>query len=309
MAPAPRAPVDGPRAGATGAPAPGRSRASAPVGFDTVTATRAAAAAVDPSRAPAHAEPALLLLVLAFPAGTAPVRTARPARQLPPPVGEARPGLCVPPGDHPAHPDLALPTRVGHEPVAVGLDATRLLHGWDPLGGGNEVEVERRFVIRPATADRPAEHVWPPSELHPEGAVAPDRRRPVRLEVGVLLDLLGTTEGRVVAGAGTPFALRSEPAAHAERALRRLRVTRPLPAWESHLTAWFAQPGGGLRYRLTHPVAELVATGWLVDGHEVDGRDTVAHEVDGHDSVAHEVDGRDTGARATDAGQERSRGR
>jgi hypothetical protein len=264
------------------------------VAVDTVTATRATAAPADPSRAPAPAEPAVLLGLLAFPAGTTPVRTARPARQLPPPVGEARPGLCVPPGDHPTHPELALPTTPAPEPVAVALDRTRLLHGWDPLGGGNEVEVERRFVVRPATDDHPAEHVWPPSELHPEGAVAPDRRRPVRLEVGVLLDLLGTTEGRVVAEAGTPFALRSEPAVHAERVLRRLRVTRPLPAWESHLTAWFAQPGGGLRYRLTHPVAELVATGWLVDAHELD---------------AHELDARETDTSGTAPGQEQSRGR
>ena len=212
----------------------------------------------------------MLLLFVAFPAGTAPARTVRPARQLPPPVGEARPGLCVPPGDHPTHPDLALPALPAPAPTGVPLTATRLLHGWDPLGGGNEVELERRFVVRPATDHRAAEHVWPAAELHPEGAVAPDRRRPVRLEVGALLDLLGGTEGRVVTGAGTPFAHRAQPAEHAGRLLRRLRVARPLPAWESHLTAWFAQPGGGLRYRLTHPVAELVATGWLVDAGEVD---------------------------------------
>ena len=209
--------------------------------------------------------PSVLLLFVAFPAGTAPVRTARPARQLPPPVREARPGLCCPPGDHPAHPDLALPRQPGPVPVPVPVEGTGLLHGWDPLGGGHERDLERRFIVRPATGGHPAEHHWPPSELHPEGAVAPDRRRPVRLEVGALLDLLGSPEGRVLAEGGTPFAQRAEPAANAGRPLRRLRVARALPAWESHLCAWFAQPGGGLRYRLTHPVAELVATGWLVD--------------------------------------------
>ena len=210
-------------------------------------------------------DPSVLLLFVAFPAGTAPVRTARPARQLPPAVREARPGLCCPPGDHPAHPDLALPRQPAPVPAAVPVEGTDLLRGWDPLGGGNEHDLERRFVVRPATDGHPAEHFWPPAELHPEGAVAPDRRRPVRLEVGALLDLLGSPEGRVLAEGGTPFARRAEPAANAGRPLRRLRVARVLPAWESHLSAWFAQPGGGLRYRLTHPVAELVATGWLVD--------------------------------------------
>ena len=215
---------------------------------------------------PRSNDPAVLLLLLvAFPAGTAPVRTARPARQLPPPVREARPGLCCPPGDHPAHPDLALPRQPVPVPAAVPVEGTDLLRGWDPLGGGNEHDVERRFVVRPASGGHPAEHFWPPAELHPEGAVAPDRRRPVRLEVGALLDLLGSPEGRVLAEGGTPFAQRAEPAANAGRPLRRLRVARALPAWESHLSPWFAQPGGGLRYRLTHPVAELVATGWIVD--------------------------------------------
>jgi hypothetical protein len=35
--------------------------------------------------------------------------------------------------------------------------------------------------------------------------------------------------------------------------------------WRAVSAAWFAQPGGGVRYRATHSAQELVALGHLAD--------------------------------------------
>jgi hypothetical protein len=69
----------------------------------------------------------------------------------------------------------------------------------------------------------------------------------------------------VFAAAGTPFAQRSLPPAHLEHGYRCYRVLRPVPVWRSVSAAWFAQSGGGVRYRTTHSALELVALGYLAD--------------------------------------------
>lgn len=35
--------------------------------------------------------------------------------------------------------------------------------------------------------------------------------------------------------------------------------------WQSVAAPWFCQPGGGVRYRTTYPVDDLVALGYLVE--------------------------------------------
>jgi len=85
------------------------------------------------------------------------------------------------------------------------------------------------------------------------------------LEEGTEIDRFGRWEGRVFAAAGTPFAQRSLPPAHLEHGYRRYRVLRPIPVWRAVSAAWFAQSGGGVRYRTTHSALELVALGYLAD--------------------------------------------
>lgn len=211
-------------------------------------------------------------LIVGFPLGVSPRPSLCPARQLPlpRPYVEPRPGLCCPVADHPAHallPDpvhLALFAAERSSPVAaIELSESGLLKGYDPLGGMHERELERRFVVRGPTESRPGAYAWPPCEVHPEGAADSYLRTPRVLAPGIELELLGSARGRVLTAANTPLAQRSVPAEYAELALSRLWVQASLPVWQVHVAAWFGQPGGGTRYRLTQPVAELIASGVL----------------------------------------------
>jgi hypothetical protein len=144
----------------------------------------------------------------------------------------------------------------GHDPAA-------LTEGHDPLGGQHERDFDRRFVVRPGSGrdTLDIEYAWPPGELFPEGATAPGE--PEVLEPGTIIDRFGTPEGRVFAAADTPFASRSLPPSHLRAGYRRYRVVRPLPVWSGISAAWFAQPGGGVRYRTVYPAVDLVALGYL----------------------------------------------
>ncbi len=221
-------------------------------------------------------DPALAVFwIHMFPIGHLPVASYRPARQLPPPPQELdyAAGLRFEPGDHPeshlvdtsprpaAPPVLGPPRGVGDPAVAA------LTEGHDPIGGDNEREWDRRYLVRfgsvtahGVTADG-VEYNWPPSERHPEGGSAPGEAEV--LDEGAELDRFGPPEGRVFAAAGTPFARRSLPPALLTQGYRRYRVLRPLPVWRAVSAAWFAQPGGGVRYRTTHSAVELVALGYI----------------------------------------------
>ncbi|WP_440898927.1 TNT domain-containing protein, partial [Actinosynnema sp.] len=85
----------------------------------------------------------------------------------------------------------------------------------------------------------------------------------VKLAPGTELDRFGTPEGRVLSRSGTPYPARALPPAAATSGYRRYRVLRELPAHYTLSAEWFGQRGGGARYRATHPVADLVALGYL----------------------------------------------
>lgn len=208
-----------------------------------------------------------------FPIGHLPVATDKPARQLPVPAGECdyAAGLRFPPHDHPQSdtidPTAALtslragirqpappPAEVLPRPPAV------LSEGLDPLGGMNEREWDRRYVVH---AGQRAEFAWPPGERYPEGGCEPGE--PVLLPPDTVLDRFGTALGRVFAEDGTPFAQRSLPPALLDAGYRRYRVLSELPVWRAVSAPWFGQPGGGVRYRSVYSAAELVTLGYLAD--------------------------------------------
>jgi hypothetical protein len=62
---------------------------------------------------------------------------------------------------------------------------------------------------------------------------------------------------------GTSFAARSLPPEGLAAGYHRYEVLRDLPMWWALSTAWFGQPGGGVRYRAVYPAADLVASGFL----------------------------------------------
>lgn len=208
-----------------------------------------------------------------FPIGHMPVAASRPSHQLPPPPPEHdRPGGSrIPPQDHPRSAavdgaDALERIRTGEAHTGTARARVRpsadhrrlpaeLSAGHDPLGGLNELEWAARYLTRAGARD---EHAWPAGEGGSEAV-------PVVLGPDAVLDHLGSGEGRVLAAEATPFPQRSLPVEHLDRDHRRYRVLRPLPAWRSVSAPWFGQPGGGIRYRTTHPLVELVALGHLVE--------------------------------------------
>jgi Tuberculosis necrotizing toxin len=228
-------------------------------------------------RPPGQDDPLTLFLFYLFPPDHAAQPAQRPALQLaaPPEQFGLAPGLCFPPGDHPqsglvegAVPDIG--DGPLHLPVGLDRDAEpvrTLTTDYDPLGGMHEREWDRRFLVREADPERHvrAEYAWPPGEAYPEGGCGPDTLEPVVLEPGAVLDRFGDPAGRVFVADGTPYPQRSLPPDHQAHGYHRYHVDLPLPVWYTVSAAWFGQPGGGVRYRTTHSVTELVALGYLTD--------------------------------------------
>ncbi|GAA2841701.1 hypothetical protein GCM10010452_82450 [Crossiella cryophila] len=217
-----------------------------------------------------------LFLVHLFPLGHLPRPANRPDRQLPRPRAELdyAAGLRFAPHDHPQS-GLITGYPVAPVPRTPGLAADHpavlaLIPDYDPLGGQHERDWDRRFLARAASADRPAEYAWPPAELCPEGGVDPDGAEPIVLSVGSVVDRFGPRDGRVFAVDGTPFTERGLPPELIGLGYHRFQVARELPVWRTVAAPWFGQAGGGVRFRATHSVAELLALGFLVElGEEV----------------------------------------
>jgi len=206
-----------------------------------------------------------LFMVYMFPIGHMPTPSSRPARQLLPPPAEVdyAAGLRFPPHDHP---ESGLIQQLGaaadaEAPLPGTGEESGVAEGYDPLGGGNERDWDRRFLVRARTEDRRAEYAWPPGELFPEGGC--DAGEPVVLEPGAVIDRFGTPEGRVFGADGTPYPQRSLPPEHLDAGYRRYKVLAPLPMWQTISAGWFGQSGGGVRYRSVYPAADLVALGYL----------------------------------------------
>lgn len=249
----------------------GAGRPEAPVGMD--------AGGGDSDRPARRSSEVVAFLMYLFPLGHLPVPASKPARQLPAPPGEffVPGGLRFAPQDHPQS-DLVADTAalraaladdapvrqragVAEDHPAVAAASV----GYDPLGGEHERDWDRRFLVRPAdeSGERRAEYAWPPPELFPEGGCAPEATEAVVLAAGTEVDRFGGPEGRVLSLAGTPFGTRALPPEHRAHGYHQYRVLRPLPVWRTVSAAWFAQPGGAVRFRTTYPVADLVAFGYL----------------------------------------------
>jgi hypothetical protein len=207
-----------------------------------------------------------------FPIGYMPVAAVRASRQMPltPELDHAR-GRRFRPQDHPQSSlveDTNALARVRANRARVVADdpdpvPEELVAHHRPFGELNELEWERTYLARPGANGTADGYVWPPAEQFPEGGVEPGE--PVVLEPDTVLDRFGDSSGWVLAPRGTVFAQRCLPPTYRDREYRRYRVTRPLPVWQAVSAPWFAQPGGGVRYRTTYPVADLIALGHLVE--------------------------------------------
>ncbi|TNC18659.1 TNT domain-containing protein, partial [Amycolatopsis alkalitolerans] len=268
----PARPVGPPVAGPVAGAAPRRPAESAPPPRQSPPppANAYAPPQPQPMGAPRQERESIVALfrVHMFPLGHLPVATSRPARQLPvpPPEMDYAPGLRFPPHDHPSS-DLidsaeALEkVRAGYArlPSTAAPPPPALAEGYDPLGGLHERDWERRFLA--GTRQSIPEYAWPPGELYPEGGHEPGE--PELVPEGTLLDRFGGVRGRVFAPEGTPFVKRSLPPSASHGEYRRYRVLRDIPLWTAVSAPWFAQPGGGIRYRAVYSADELVTMGYL----------------------------------------------
>lgn len=204
---------------------------------------------------------AVTFMLHQFPIGYLPVAEGTPSRQLPLDVESG--GPATPPrrcGTVPAeHPNAALVNDAASLPPpsihagewsgpADDSIPAELLTGYDPSGGASDAEWERIYLRRTGYA-------WPDRAAELGSAEV--------LPTGTEVDVLGDTSRREVFAVGTPFARRSQPPAYRHLAYRQFRVRRPVPVWRTVVIPWFEQPGGGTRYRLTHPIVELIALGYL----------------------------------------------
>jgi hypothetical protein len=212
-----------------------------------------------------------LFLVHMFPIGHLPVAADRPASQLPAPAedGDYVAGQRFAPADHPefsrvdagqALTNVLAGLRRSPNPPPSAVPAA-LREGHDPLGGTGERDWNRRFLG--GVRGNVPEYAWPPGQLHPEGGR--ETGEPIVVGEGELLDRFGVEGGRVFAPDGTTFASRSLPPGLLLGEYHRYRVLRPLPVWRTVSAPWFGQPGGGVRYRATHPAGDLVTLGCLAE--------------------------------------------
>lgn len=87
----------------------------------------------------------------------------------------------------------------------------------------------------------------------------------VTLAVGMIVDRIGDTFGRIVFAPRTPFAERALPPEDVHREYRRFRVVRALQVRRDLVPPRLAQPGGGVRYQLPHSLVDLMGLGYLVE--------------------------------------------
>jgi hypothetical protein len=211
-----------------------------------------------------------LFLVHMFPIGHLPVASDRPARQLPAPPADVdyANGLRFPPHDHPESAvidtaDALAKITEGWRRLATppAEPSAELSAGYDPLGELSERDWDRRYLA--GMRGTVPEYAWPPGELYPEGGH--EAGEPELLAPGTVLDRFGDIRGRVFAPDGTAFTQRSLPPSHLSSGWRRYRVVREVPMWRAVSAPWFAQPGGGVRYRALYSADELVTLGYLAD--------------------------------------------
>ena len=87
--------------------------------------------------------------------------------------------------------------------------------------------------------------------------------RAVWLKPGTLLDRFGQPGGRFLAPADASYMGRAVPYDRLKMPYYRYEVRKPLRVAAGKAAPWFDQPGGGIQYRTTLRVQELLAQGYL----------------------------------------------
>jgi len=83
------------------------------------------------------------------------------------------------------------------------------------------------------------------------------------LQPGTVVDRFGPPSGSFVAPAGTPIAQRSLHPSGLTQPLHVYEVVRPVQVQAGRTAPWFDQPGGGMQFRFSQPISELIDAGIL----------------------------------------------
>ncbi len=87
--------------------------------------------------------------------------------------------------------------------------------------------------------------------------------RTIVLKPGTVIDRFGHPGGSFLAPADASYMGRSIPYDRLKMPYYRYQVLKPLRVSAGRAAAWFDQPGGGIQYKTSRRVGELVASGHL----------------------------------------------
>ena len=84
-----------------------------------------------------------------------------------------------------------------------------------------------------------------------------------KIETGKLIDRYGNPGGTFLSPDGIPYPERALPYEQSKSRYHRYEVLKPLTASTGPAAEWFDQPGGGIQYKTSKPVQELIKEGSL----------------------------------------------
>ena len=89
--------------------------------------------------------------------------------------------------------------------------------------------------------------------------------QPFTFEEGDVFDRYGSRSGRFVAPLGTPYPARSLPPGTHLSTYEKYIVKKPFDAYVGITAPWFNQPGGGIQYKLTMTIQELIDGKYILE--------------------------------------------
>ncbi len=108
--------------------------------------------------------------------------------------------------------------------------------------------------------DDDGDPIYPPNN----GAV--DREERVTLRKGIIIDRYGLNSGSFASPVGTPMENRSLPKeTRRKQKLHTFELKKDVICYKSNIASWFGQKGGGIQYRFSQNIKELIKGDDLVE--------------------------------------------
>lgn len=141
--------------------------------------------------------------------------------------------------------------------LAISLTCGLIPGAWARCDRPWDAPWDARYDLRPDWLTEACRYDFPPND----GFAG--RRRATVLKPGTIVDRFGRPTGKYLAPADSSYMGRSIPYDRLKMPYYRYEVVRPLRVATGRIGPWFDQPGGGIQYMTSRPIAELVASGHL----------------------------------------------